>query len=609
MGVGYAPNDDDEELRRPVPAPPVYGPPDQADSFINKTIAAPPIVPANVAPWPPPVPLEAPGMVPVAPSLVAPTQQPPAMPAAAPVADSAPLDPAAEERKLYAQQGQLADQAVTAEQNLGKVRGQTAEINSNAADDAAANAKGAAIRQAEVLKAANDRTQKWADRADAETEKYMSMGMHDYWSDKSTGSKVLAGLSMLFGAVGRTDNSTNPGMKIVNDAIEKDFRMQQARIEKQKGNVSMARAGFEQARQGKEDALSDNKLKEAAAFDATAAQLQALKMKQGMPMEQAQTDANVVALKQKANQTRLELMEKVHGQNVQDAHLEIARQKEADERLRAEAYAKKMGRGGAGGGGGSLAPISQYIKDHPNDQAGQYALAEKMGYHGAKAAAIVDKLQNDFRASGGAAGQLPTILTDTLTGKDLPVDPSRTDPRKHNAAVAGLPQVNGAIQILDGVLGGADKQHAPEWASYIGFDTSKQADMSGQMTRFRSAYAASKKESVGEANAKELAQAIPDPPSALAPKAAWNNWKKKIESTRDELHETRNGLLANAGVPRESFGGPKDRPGSVEAPPPSGKLGDRDLALKVKAQKTVNDPNADPALKASAQKFLDRLGG
>ena len=76
--------------------------------------------------------------------------------------------------------------------------------------------------------------------------------------------------------------------------------------------------------------------------------------------------------------------------------------------------------------------------------------------------------------------------------------------------------------------------------------------MNDEMTRFRSAYAAAKKESVGEHNAKELADAIPNPPSAAAPKAAWDSWRATMSTLKDELYDIRKGHLANAGVsPRD----------------------------------------------------------
>ena len=163
----------------------------------------------------------------------------------------------------------------------------------------------------------------------------------------------------------------------------------------------------------------------------------------------------------------------------------------------------------------------------------------------------VQTAKHEVQATGQ---QTPKVLTDTLTGKDLPVDPTRTDARKHNAAAALLPNVNGSIKILDSVL---DKTKggpmAPEAAKYLPFGLGEKgapaADVNAEMTRFRSAYAAAKKESVGEVNAKELASAIPDPPSSLQGQSVWNAWRRKIESTREELYDIRKGQLANAGVP------------------------------------------------------------
>lgn len=281
-----------------------------------------------------------------APQLAPPSPPAPAAPPRArttPAGGAPGLNTGAEERRLYNEQQQLTGEAVDAAKAGGAVRQNVAGIESTAADEEATRKAQAEQHQRQVIDEANKRTQQWADRAQQATEQYMKMDFHDYWSDKSTGNKVLAGLAMLTGALGRTDNSTNPGMQIINQAIERDFRMQQARIEKAKGNMAAAREGYELGLTQKQQALADNKLKEAAAYDTAAAKLQALKMKQGMSAEQAATDAEVIALKQKGNATRLETVKAIHAQSVQDADLAIKRAHLGIEREKLKQGASALG--------------------------------------------------------------------------------------------------------------------------------------------------------------------------------------------------------------------------------------------------------------------------
>lgn len=303
---------------------------------------APPVAPALGVTLPPPAPL-----APPPPAAAAPRPAAPRRPGGAP--STAGLNTGAEERKLYGEEERLSNEAVTAEQKAGEVKKQIAGVEATNAQDLANQKLAAAQQQQQVIAAANQRTQQWADRAQAESEKFQKMDFHDYWADKSTGNKVLAGLAMLTGAAGRTDNSTNPGMKMINDAIERDFRMQQVRIDKQKQNVAAARDQYELGLSQKQQALADNRLQEAAAYDAAAAKAIALKMKMGVPLEQAQTDKDVVALRQKGNAVRLETLKEIHGQNVQDAqlgiqraHLGIEREKLGIEREKAKTGASAL---------------------------------------------------------------------------------------------------------------------------------------------------------------------------------------------------------------------------------------------------------------------------
>jgi hypothetical protein len=324
--------------------------------------------------------------------------------AAAQAANAPPAPPAKpptiqeQEQAGLAEQDKLASDAEKAERAAGAARAKQAEASQIEAQQKAQIQAENAKREQAIVDQANARTQQWMDRSTAENDKFMRMGLHDYWDDKSVGNKILAGLAMVFGAAGGRSLADNPGYQMINTAIERDFRTQQANIAKQKENVNLAKQGVEDALNQKQQQLADNNLKKAAAYDAVAAQAVALKLKQGVPLEQASTDAAVVGLRQKANATRMETLKAVHGQNVEDAQLAdqderlkiehertgfegqrvgIERDRLANDKLRAEAamvsaqaHAKgKSGKGGGGGGGSSLDAAAVQLRKEIQDAA------------------------------------------------------------------------------------------------------------------------------------------------------------------------------------------------------------------------------------------------
>lgn len=349
----------------------------------------------------------------------------------------------AQEQEAMGEQRRLADDAERAERAAGAARAKQAEAaQAEAVQKAKLEAENAARQQA-IVDQANQRTQQWMDRSAAETDKYMRMGLHDYFDNKGavggTVSKILAGLATFAGAAGGRSLAENPGYQMINTAIERDFRQQQAGIAKQKENVDLARGQVAESISQKQQALADNNLKKAAAFDAAAAQALAYKLKQGVPLEQAQTDAAIVGLRQKANAVRMETLKAVHGQNVQDAQLA-----DADERIGMEhervgiereqlkndttranaamiaAQARgKKGKGGGGGGGGRADAMGEFVTAAGSLEKGQpitpdvAKLALRAGLKPNQIAGEVDK----YRGSGAKSAKGDTA-GDRLTSKE-----------------------------------------------------------------------------------------------------------------------------------------------------------------------------------------------
>ena len=147
----------------------------------------------------------------------------------------------------------------------------------------------------------------------------------------------------------------------------------------------------------------------------------------------------------------------------------------------------------------------------------------------------------------------PTHINDILTGEALPVDPTATDSRQHNAATADLAPINTFLDTSTKLIRAAEAE-GPARSSLLtrvfGGDQT-QSGREATVVRLRSAYAKAKGESIGEGNRKELEQAIPSPPSAQAPQGMWDAWRTKIDSVQEEMVQLRKEKLANAGVPLE----------------------------------------------------------
>jgi hypothetical protein len=333
-----------------------------------------------------------------------------------------------------------------------------------------------------------------------------------------TWGNVLRGLGLGLATIGDAAQKSAavslgqaaPHINTVGDIIDRDLKQQEDHIAQLKDSVVQAHTGLKDANEAREQMLADRKQAAATAYDRLIKLAAARMSALGKDNNEITNSKEIQALREKRN---------------------------------AEMAAV-------------VAPTAKKVESHFANKGQQ--------------------VSETFRSAQGKPGQTPGVLTDTMGGPDFPIDPNRTDMRQHNAAVANLPNINGAIKILDSVTGKTanGEQHAPEWMKYLGSDDAKaQAGLNGQMTRFRSAYAASKKESVGEANAKELADAIPDPPSFVAPKQAWDAWRSKIEETRHEMMDMRKEHLALAGVPpaeiEKDSAGTRGKPPAPAAPAPA----------------------------------------
>ena len=152
---------------------------------------------------------------------------------------------------------------------------------------------------------------------DAQYEKLKGMDFKDFWQDKSTSTKVLAGLAVAMGAFGQamTKGSSNQALDIVMKNIEMDFAKQKAQVAKQEDVVNLAEKGIGLSREMKNDQLTDLTVKEAAAKDAVAAKYEQMLRQKGMDDNSIASDANLIKIKQSANDAKLKVLEDLRTTN------------------------------------------------------------------------------------------------------------------------------------------------------------------------------------------------------------------------------------------------------------------------------------------------------
>lgn len=216
----------------------------------------------------------------------------------------------------------------------GGVAEKRAQLQSDEADQRAA-AKEAYQQQRKIVvdEAEKELAQKRADHQKA-FDTYSNADIKSYWSEKSTFSKVMAGIAVFLGGLStRGGGGANPASEIIGAAVKQDFDEQRAKIERRKSVVEMAKGNVAEAEAAKVDALRALDIKEAAANAAIAARMKAKALELGVPEARLATDRNVQAIAERALTAR----QKVN---------------EQDRVTVTETAAAKLGKGKGGGGGG-----------------------------------------------------------------------------------------------------------------------------------------------------------------------------------------------------------------------------------------------------------------
>jgi len=152
----------------------------------------------------------------------------------------------------------------------------------------------------------------------------------------SLGNRILGALAVSLGGLG---GGPNQALQIYDDRMKRAYAEHQAQIEGAWKIYEAQGKNVAGAREGRERALEDAQLLQAARHEAAADQLVQLKLGQGVPAEQAQADANVVAIRQKALDIRRDVA------------------KQAQDKIEWDTYGKARGAGGGGGAKGGLSEL------------------------------------------------------------------------------------------------------------------------------------------------------------------------------------------------------------------------------------------------------------
>lgn len=395
-------------------------------------------------------------------------------------------------------------------------------VHDQAAAGIDADYKKAQLEQFDANQAAHDKAvaatqpgiDEWKTRLRDSMAKYDAAPAPALFADKTTPEKIKGGLALMLAGIGDAMGTaamvrTHQGQgdfNAVSRIIEADLTRQRESIQKLSDRIVQAKTGLADAQAARQQLLAEVDQRGATAFKRVDLMAASRLASAGKDMPAIQATLDNLGWKQKA----LELKEQ------------------------------------------SVSPLVDHITTKYDQTRG--------------------KNDETINRSPPAAkpGATPTHINDQLTGKEIPVDPTATDQRQHNAATAKLAPVNTFIDTADKLMHDVEANGPArnETIAKVTNGDTTQAARSAAITRLRSAYISAKSESLGKDNAEHLAAtAIPDPPSSLAPSGAWDAWKVKIHAVNEEMHQLRGEHLANAGVRLPDVAAARSTSGAAAQPP------------------------------------------
>lgn len=206
-------------------------------------------------------------------------------------------------------------EALEEEKKALKVAEQRGEVERKRAEVDAVNANyGAALKEvqdAERKEALRKQEETYKDlkaKADQEYESYRKdaedtqkgLTSDGWWSTRSTGQKIAAGIAMIAGVIGGMQDGSNVGVDAVNAAMEKDFANQRERLALRKENVAKLKGDKTEFIAEADRALKALDLKHAGALDSAAAKAEALMRQMGVPDAEIKKNEAIANLRKQA---------------------------------------------------------------------------------------------------------------------------------------------------------------------------------------------------------------------------------------------------------------------------------------------------------------------
>ena len=228
-----------------------------------------------------------------------------------------------------------------------------AEAKRDAAEESVVRTKIHELEVQQIMDQGDKQIAEARARHDAAYDAVAHFKFQDYWSDKSTGQKVLAGISLTLGVLGGGLSGTgrNAGAEVIEKAIATDYQKQRDRLKYLGDQEAMARTGIGDAQQAQVAMLKHVDLMEAAATDSAKAKLMSGLARLGMTAEQIAGDQRVQALEAKS----IEMRDKLFGE--EQHHIETQTLESIAQ------VAQKRGKGTGTGKGGGKGPRSPWISE------------------------------------------------------------------------------------------------------------------------------------------------------------------------------------------------------------------------------------------------------
>lgn len=194
---------------------------------------------------------------------------------------------------------ELADQQRVrdAEQGLGEAQGAVVplrEADRKEREDQAVDAQGQALLDQDEVNAKveaheEERTRLRALREDAE--KDIPTSFHDFWANKSTGDRIIAGIARALGTFNPSGH--NEAMEYQQKEVDRDFDKQKANILSKENIAKWRRENEDNADARWHEERGDLAWKQSAANKYLAAKNLTMLMKTGMPLEDAEKNVLV----------------------------------------------------------------------------------------------------------------------------------------------------------------------------------------------------------------------------------------------------------------------------------------------------------------------------